>query len=95
MTKVIGNEKVQEMKVSSNSQPNAVAGAIAGSVREGNDVVVSVIGAGAMNQAMKSIAIANGFLAPNGIRLAVIPGFDTSEIEGKQRTLMKLSLRRF
>lgn len=90
----VNNELIQEMKVSSNSQPTAVAGAIAGAVREGKDVVISVIGAGAVNQAIKSIAIANGYLAPNGIRLAVIPGFDISEIDGNQRTLMKLSLRR-
>ncbi|MGB4412128.1 MAG: stage V sporulation protein S [Atribacterales bacterium] len=94
MTNVVNNERVQKMRVSSESQPKAVAGAIAGAIREGKDVVVSAIGAGATNQAIKSIAIANGFLAPNGIRLAVIPGFDTSEIDGKQRTLIKLDLRK-
>lgn len=95
MTNLASDERVQAMKVSSDSQPRAVAGAIAGAVREGRDVVISAIGAGAVNQAMKSVAIANGFLALNGIRLAVIPGFDTSEIDGKQRTLLKLELRRF
>ena len=94
MTESVNQEVVREMKVSSNSNPKAVAGAIAGTIREGKDVNISVIGAGAVNQAMKSVAIANGFLAPNGISLTIVPGFETGDIEGKQRTMMSLSLRR-
>jgi len=85
----------QELKVSSKSNPNSIGGAIAGAIRENKDVVVSVIGAGAMNQAMKGIAIANGFLAPNGIRLSVVPGFGSVEIDGENRTIINLELRRF
>ena len=94
MTELVNQENIREMKVSSNSSPKAVAGAIAGTIREGKDVDINVIGAGAVNQAMKSVAIANGFLAPNGVNLTVVPGFETGDIDGKQRTMMRLSLRR-
>ncbi|NLY10668.1 MAG: stage V sporulation protein S [Firmicutes bacterium] len=77
-------------KVSSKSNPNSVAGAIAGSVRESGAVELQAVGAGAINQGIKAIAIARGFLAPSGIDLICIPAFVEMEIDGEERTAMKL-----
>lgn len=78
------------LKVSSHSSPNSVAGAIAGVIREQKAVEVQVVGAGAANQAIKSIAIARGYLAPIGIDLICIPAFANIQIEGEERTAIKL-----
>jgi stage V sporulation protein S len=78
------------LKVSSKSNPNSVAGAIAGVVRERGFAEVQSIGAGALNQAIKAVAIARGFLAPLGIELICIPAFSEIMIEGEERTAMKL-----
>lgn len=78
------------LKVSSKSLPNAVAGALAGLVREGKKVELEAIGAGAVNQAVKAAAIARGFVAPSGVDMIIIPAFDETEIDGENRTVMKL-----
>ncbi|UMZ72567.1 stage V sporulation protein S [Natranaerofaba carboxydovora] len=78
------------LKVSAKSNANSVAGAIAGSMREKGKVEVQAIGAGAVNQAIKAIAIARGYVAPSGIDLIFIPGFTDVEIEGEERTAVKL-----
>ncbi|MDE5765077.1 MAG: stage V sporulation protein S [Ruminococcus sp.] len=78
------------LKVSSHSTPNSVAGAIAGVIRENKSVEVQAIGAGAANQAIKAIAIARGYLAPIGIDLICIPAFANVQIDGEDRTAMKL-----
>ena len=80
---------METLKVSSNSVPKSVAGAIAGIVRNGVPVEVAGIGAAAINQAVKSIAIARGYVAPNGIDLVCIPAFDQLEIDGETRTSIK------
>jgi len=77
------------LKVSSNSSPNSVAGAIAGVVRDKTAVEVQTIGAGAANQAVKAIAIARGYLAPIGVDLICIPAFTNILINGEERTAMK------
>jgi len=79
-----------ECKVAASSNPNSTAGAIAGLMREEKKVVVKAIGAGALNQAIKAIAIARGFLAPNGIELVCIPAFEDILIDGEERTAIKL-----
>ena len=81
---------MEVLKVSSHSTPNSVAGAIAGVIREQHVVEVQAVGAGAANQAIKSIAIARGYLAPIGIDLICIPAFASIEIDGEERTAMKL-----
>ena len=81
---------MEVLKVSSHSTPNSVAGAIAGVIREQHVVEVQAVGAGAANQAIKSIAIARGYLAPIGIDLVCIPAFASIEIAGEERTAMKL-----
>ncbi|KKR29349.1 stage V sporulation protein S [candidate division CPR2 bacterium GWD2_39_7] len=70
------------LKVSSKSSPNSVAGAIAGVVRTQGAAEMQVIGAGALNQAVKAIAIARGFLAPGGIDLVCKPSFAELKING-------------
>lgn len=77
------------LKVSAQSQPKAVAGALAAVLRERTTAEVQAVGAGAVNQAVKAIAITRGFVAPNGIDLVVIPAFAEITIEGEERTAIK------
>ena len=63
------------LKVSSKSNPNKVAGALTNVFREKGNAEIQAIGAGALNQAIKAIAIARGFLAPSGNNLVCIPAF--------------------
>ncbi|MCK8816566.1 stage V sporulation protein S [Natroniella sulfidigena] len=77
------------LKVSSNSKPKSVAGALAAVLREEGRVEMQGVGAGAVNQAVKAVAIARGFVAPNGIDLIAIPAFTEIEIDGEERTAIK------
>jgi len=77
------------LKVSADSKPKAVAGALAAVMRERGSVELQAIGAGAVNQAVKAIAIARGVVAPNGIDLVAIPAFTKVQIEGEERTAIK------
>jgi len=81
---------VSLLKVGSKSDPNKVAGAIAGTIREDESCQVQTIGAGALNQAVKALAIARGFLAPSGIDLVCYPAFIDVTIDGNERTAIKL-----
>ena len=81
---------METLKVSSKSNPNSVAGAWAGVVRENGQAEIQAIGAGALNQSIKAVAIARGFLAPGGIELVCIPSFSDVEINGEERTAIKL-----
>lgn len=76
------------LKISSKSNPNSVAGAIAGLVKESNKAEMQAIGA--LNQAVKAVAIARGFVAPAGVDLVCIPAFAEVEVEGEDRTGIKL-----
>lgn len=78
------------LKVSSNSNPNSVAGALAGVIREHGRAEIQAIGAAAVNQSIKAIAIARGFVSPLGIDLVCIPAFTDIEIEGEERTAITL-----
>ena len=78
------------LKVSSKSSPSSVAGAMAGVVRQQGAVEVQVVGAGALNQAVKAVAIARGYLAPSGIDAICIPTFVDVEIDGQARTALRL-----
>ena len=77
------------LKVSADSKPKAVAGALAAVLRERGTVELQAVGAGAVNQAVKAIAITRGFVAPNGIDLVAIPAFTKVIIEGEERTAIK------
>lgn len=78
------------LKVSAKSSPNSVAGALAGVLRENGGAELQAIGAGALNQAVKAIAIARGFVAPSGVDLVCIPAFTDVIIDGEERTAIKL-----
>ena len=78
------------LKVSAKSNPNSVAGALAGVIREQGSAEMQVIGAGALNQAAKAVAIARGFVAPQGIDLIFIPAFTDILIDGVEKTAIKL-----
>ena len=78
------------IKVSANSRTAAVAGAIAGIIREHRHAEVQAIGAGAVNQAMKALALATGYLKEDGIQVACVPEFTDVTIEDKVRTAIKL-----
>ena len=81
---------METLKVSSKSNPNSVAGAIANVMREKREVEIQAIGAGALNQAIKSVAIARGFVAPSGKNLVCVPAFTDIVIDGEERTAIKL-----
>jgi len=83
-------EIMETLKVSSKSNPNSVAGALANVFREKGSVEIQAIGAGALNQAIKGIAIARGFVAPSGKNLVCIPAFTDIVIDGDERTAIKL-----
>ena len=78
------------LKVSSKSSPNAVAGALAGVIRERGSAEMQAIGAGAINQAVKAVAIARGFVAPSGLDLVCVPAFVDIQIDGEERTAIKI-----
>lgn len=81
---------METLKVSGKSNPNAVAGALAGVIRSNGNAELQAIGAGALNQAIKAIAIARGFVAPGGLNLICIPAFTEIQIDGENRTAIKL-----
>ncbi len=81
---------METLKVAAKSNPNSVAGALAGVIREQGKVEMQAIGAGALNQAIKAVAIARGYMAPSGIDLVCIPAFVDLQIEGEEKTAIKL-----
>lgn len=81
------------LKVSSTSQPASVAGAIANSLKTENKIEVTAIGAGAVNQAVKAIAIARGFVAPTGLNLVCIPSFCDTKIDDQEKSSIKFIVK--
>jgi stage V sporulation protein S len=81
---------MEVLKVSSESSPKSVAGALAGVLRERDGAELQAIGAGALNQAVKAVAIARGYVAPSGKDLICVPAFTDIEIDGEERTAIKL-----
>lgn len=80
------------LKVSSKSSPASVAGAIAGMMKDGVPVEIQSVGAGAVNQAVKAIAISRGFLSPVGIEIVCVPSFADIVIDGEYRTAIRFSV---
>ncbi|RCW70646.1 stage V sporulation protein S [Saliterribacillus persicus] len=78
------------LKVSAKSNPNSVAGALANVLRENGSAEIQAIGAGAINQSVKAVAIARGFVAPSGVDLICIPAFTDIMIDEEERTAIKL-----
>lgn len=80
---------MEVLKVSAQSKPKSVAGALAAVIRDKGMAEVQAVGAGAVNQAIKAIAITRGFVAPNGIDLIAIPAFAEILIDNEERTAIK------
>ena len=80
------------LKASSKSTPNKVAGVLANVIRERGSAELQAIGAGALNQSLKAIAIARGFVAPSGVDLVCVPAFTDILIENEERTAMELMI---
>ena len=80
-----------KIKVSSNSVPGKVAGAIANIVRTNGSCEITCIGAGALNQAVKSVAVAAGYASTSGMELVCKPAFGTVDLEGTARTCIILT----
>ncbi len=80
---------MEVLKVSSNSNPKSVAGALAAVLREEKKAEIQAIGAGAVNQSVKAIAISRGYVAPNGMDLIMIPAFTEIEIDDEERTALR------
>lgn len=80
---------MEVLKVSAHSKPKSVAGALAAVIREKGVAELQAVGAGAVNQAVKAIAITRGYVAPNGIDLVAIPAFVEIEIDHEERTAIK------
>lgn len=84
---------VETLKVSSRSRPRSVAGALGTVLERDGEVVLHAIGAGAVNQAVKAIAIARGYLMPRGLEISTRIGFATLEVDGQERTAMRFRCR--
>ncbi len=82
------------LKVSSRSRPSAVAGAIAGVIRESGSVEVQSIGAGATNQAVKAVAIARSYLQEEGLDIFCVPSFIDVAIDAEERTAIRLLVQK-
>ena len=89
-TPITDHPHIDIIKVASHSRSTAVAGAIAGVVREHNRAEVQAIGAGAVNQAVKAMAIARGYLAEDGINVVFVPFFTETTIDGQERTAIRM-----
>ena len=85
-----GSAPCEVLKVAAASKPVSVAGAIAGVIRSQQYVEVHAIGAGAVNQAIKAIAISRGYVAPAGLDLVCIPSFIDLSLDGQERTGIRL-----
>lgn len=84
---------METLKISTNSKPSSVAGALANAFKFKNIVEMQAIGAGAINQAIKAIAIARGYVAPTGKDLIVVPAFSDILIDGEEKTAIKLIVK--
>jgi stage V sporulation protein S len=80
---------MEMLRVSAKSNPTAVAGALASVIRERGSAEMQAIGAAAINQAVKAVAIARGYVAPTGMDLVCIPAFTEVQIDGEARTAIR------
>ena len=83
---------MEVLKVSAKSSPNGVAGAIAGLMKENGRVEMQAIGAGAINQAVKAVAIARGFMVPIGIDISLTPCFTEIMIDSQEKTGIRFTI---
>jgi len=90
----VDQRSAEVLKVSTRSRPSAVAGAIAGVIRENGAAEVQSIGAGATNQAIKAVAIARSYLNEEGIDIFCVPSFIDVAIDDEERTAIRLLIER-
>ncbi len=83
---------METLKVSSKSNSNSIAGALANVLKDTSLVEIQAVGAGALNQAIKGIIIARGFVAPSGKNLYCVPSFATVMIDNEERTAIKITI---
>ena len=88
------NGDSEVLKVSTRSRPSAVAGAIAGVIRESGQAEVQSIGAGATNQAIKAVAIARSYLQEEGVDIVCVPSFIDVAIDEEERTAIRLLIKK-
>lgn len=81
------------LKVSSKSNPNSVAGALTNSIKQCGQVEIQAVGAGAVNQAIKAIAIARGYVAPHGKDIVCSPAFSNINLEGEEKTAIRFLVK--
>lgn len=86
-------EETNLLKVKNDSNPNAIAGALAEIIKNKRKAEMQAVGAGAVNQAVKAIAVVRGYLAPSGRNIICIPAFTEVEIDGEERTAMKFIVK--
>lgn len=80
------------LKVGSKSNPNSIAGCIAGLIKQDEQVELQCVGAGALNQGIKAVIIAKSFLIASGYEIVINPSFKEIDIDGINRTCIKLKL---
>jgi len=85
---------MEQLRVSVKSEPKAVAGAIAAIIRSGQTVEMNAIGAGAVNQAVKSICVARGYLEPEELDIVTLPSFVQLDVDGEERTSIRFEIRK-
>jgi len=90
----VERHSAEVLKVSTRSRPSAVAGAIAGVIRDSGMAEVQSIGAGATNQAIKAVAIARSYLAEEGVDIVCTPSFIDVAIDDEERTAIRLLVER-
>jgi stage V sporulation protein S len=93
-TQTVERHTAEVLKVSTRSRPSAVAGAIAGVIRDSGMAEVQSIGAGATNQAIKAVAIARSYLSEEGIDIVCTPAFIDVAIDDEERTAIRLLVER-
>ena len=85
---------IELMKVASSSSPSAVAGAISSIMRTQEYLNIDTVGAGSLNQAIKAVVIARGYLVPSGIDIKISPSFREIKIDGKEKTAVRLRVEK-
>ena len=86
---------MEKFKVTSSTSPGKLAGAIANVIREGSDgIEIAAVGAGAVNQAVKAVAIARGYLVPCGADIVIAPSFKDVQLNGEERTSIVMEVKK-
>ena len=86
---------MEKFKVTSSTSPAKLAGAIANSVREGSDgIEIAAVGAGAVNQTVKAVAVARGYLVPCGTDIVIVPSFKDIQLNGEERTSIVMEVKK-